>query len=119
MEAVLRFFNLEILKVEGEETIENRDYQFFHENEVKVTLNMVRILRWLILAFPAIMFFFGNRIVPVEDFRLADYDRGWFDCNDGTNGCLPLRIDIRERKEPKISLTSIIRRATLQSSNEY
>lgn len=37
--------------------MENRDYQFFHENEVKVTLNMVRILRWLILAFPAIMFF--------------------------------------------------------------
>lgn len=37
--------------------MENRDYQFFHENEVKVTLNMVRILRWLILAFPAIMVF--------------------------------------------------------------
>ncbi len=37
--------------------MENRDDQFFHENEVKVTLNMVRILRWLILAFPAIMFF--------------------------------------------------------------
>lgn len=37
--------------------MENRDYQFFYENEVKVTLNMVRILRWLILAFPAIMFF--------------------------------------------------------------
>ena len=33
------------------------DYQFFHENEVRVTLNMVRILRWLILAFPAIMLF--------------------------------------------------------------
>ena len=28
--------------------MESRDYQFFHENEVKVTLNMVRILRWLI-----------------------------------------------------------------------
>ena len=37
--------------------MENRDDQFFHENEVKVTLNMVRILRWLILAFPAIIFF--------------------------------------------------------------
>lgn len=37
--------------------MESRDYQFFYENEVKVTLNMVRILRWLILAFPAIMFF--------------------------------------------------------------
>ncbi len=37
--------------------MESRDYQFFHENEVKVTLSMVRILRWLILAFPAIMFF--------------------------------------------------------------
>ena len=37
--------------------MENKDYQFFHENEVRVTLNMVRILRWLILAFPAIMFF--------------------------------------------------------------
>lgn len=37
--------------------MESRDYQFFHENEVKVTLNMVRILRWLILAFPAIMIF--------------------------------------------------------------
>ena len=47
---------LKISKVEGE-TMENRDYQFFHENEVKVTLNMVRILRWLILTFPAIMFF--------------------------------------------------------------
>lgn len=33
------------------------DNQFFYENEVKVTLNMVRILRWLILAFPAIMLF--------------------------------------------------------------
>ena len=28
--------------------MESRDYQFFHENEVKVTLNMVRFLRWLI-----------------------------------------------------------------------
>ena len=37
--------------------MESRDYQFFHENEVKVTLNMVRILRWLILAFLAIMIF--------------------------------------------------------------
>ena len=37
--------------------MENRDYQFFHDNEVKVTLNMVKILRWLILAFPAIMIF--------------------------------------------------------------
>lgn len=37
--------------------MESRDYQFFHENEVRVTLNMVRILRWLILAFPAIMIF--------------------------------------------------------------
>ncbi len=37
--------------------MESKDYQFFHENEVKVTLNMVKILRWLILAFPAIMFF--------------------------------------------------------------
>lgn len=35
--------------------MESRDYQFFHENEVKVTLNMVRILRWLILALLTIM----------------------------------------------------------------
>ena len=35
----------------------SRDDQFFNQNEVKVTLNMIRILRWLILAFPAIMLF--------------------------------------------------------------
>lgn len=23
------------------------DYQFFHENEIKVTMNIVKILRWL------------------------------------------------------------------------
>lgn len=37
--------------------MENRDNQFFYENEVAVTKNMVKILRWLILAFPAIMLF--------------------------------------------------------------
>ncbi len=37
--------------------MENSDYQFFHENEIKVTMNIVKILRWLILAFPAIMVF--------------------------------------------------------------
>lgn len=41
--------------------MESRDYKFFFfffkENEEKVTMNMVKILRWLILAFPAIMFF--------------------------------------------------------------
>lgn len=37
--------------------MENKDNQFFYENEVTVTKNMVRILRWLILAFPAIMLF--------------------------------------------------------------
>lgn len=37
--------------------MESRDYKFFKENEEKVTMNMVKILRWLILAFPAIMFF--------------------------------------------------------------
>lgn len=37
--------------------MENKDNQFFYENEVAVTKKMVRILRWLILAFPAIMVF--------------------------------------------------------------
>lgn len=37
--------------------MESSDYQFFHENEIKVTMNIVKILRWLILAFPAIMVF--------------------------------------------------------------
>ena len=37
--------------------MENRDNQFFYENEVSVTKNIIRILRWLILAFPAIMLF--------------------------------------------------------------
>lgn len=37
--------------------MENGDNQFFYENEVAVTRNMVKILRWLILAFPAIMLF--------------------------------------------------------------
>lgn len=37
--------------------ISSKDYEFFHENEVNVTNNMVRILRWLILVFPSIMFF--------------------------------------------------------------
>lgn len=37
--------------------MENRDNQFFYENEITVTRNMVKILRWLILAFPAIMLF--------------------------------------------------------------
>lgn len=31
--------------------------QFFRENDITVTKNMVKILRWLILAFPAIMIF--------------------------------------------------------------
>lgn len=68
--------------------MESRDYQFFHENEVKVTLNMVRILRWLILAFPAIMIFFGSRIVSVRDFRFAGHDRHWADRDDGTDYCI-------------------------------
>lgn len=37
--------------------MEKRDQQFFYDNEIKVTKSMVRILRWLILAFPAIMLF--------------------------------------------------------------
>lgn len=37
--------------------MESRDNQFFYENEVAVTKNMVRILRWLILVFPAVMLF--------------------------------------------------------------
>lgn len=37
--------------------MENKDNQFFYENEVNVTKSMVKILRWLILAFPAIMIF--------------------------------------------------------------
>ncbi len=48
---------LRMKKIRKDETMESRDYQFFYENEVKVTLNMVKILRWLILAFPAIMLF--------------------------------------------------------------
>lgn len=37
--------------------MENTENQFFYENEVTVTKNMIRILRWLIIAFPAIMLF--------------------------------------------------------------
>lgn len=37
--------------------MEMKDGQFFYENERNVTKNMVRIMRWLILAFPAIMIF--------------------------------------------------------------
>lgn len=37
--------------------MENKDSKFFYENEVSVTKNIIRILRWLILAFPAIMVF--------------------------------------------------------------
>ena len=37
--------------------MEGNDNQFFYENEVAVTKNIIRILRWLILAFPAIMIF--------------------------------------------------------------
>lgn len=37
--------------------MENRDNQFFYENEKNVTKNMIKILRWIILAFPAIMIF--------------------------------------------------------------
>ena len=37
--------------------MEGKDNQFFYENEVSVTKNIIRILRWLILAFPAIMIF--------------------------------------------------------------
>ncbi len=37
--------------------MENSDNQFFYENEVSVTKNIIRILRWLILAFPAIALF--------------------------------------------------------------
>lgn len=35
----------------------NTENQFFYENDVAVTKNMVKILRWLILVFPAIMLF--------------------------------------------------------------
>lgn len=37
--------------------MEGRENQFFYENEVAVTKNMVKILRWLVIAFPAIMLF--------------------------------------------------------------
>lgn len=37
--------------------MENRDKQFFYENEVAVTEKMIRVLRWLILAIPAVMVF--------------------------------------------------------------
>lgn len=40
-----------------EDYMENKDNQFFYENEKNVTRTMVKILRWLILAFPAIMVF--------------------------------------------------------------
>lgn len=42
---------------EMEIDMDNNDNKFFSENERNVTYNMVKILRWLILAFPAIMFF--------------------------------------------------------------
>ena len=56
--------------------MEGNDNQFFYENEVAVTKNIIRILRWLILAFPAIMI-----------FSVAD-DSGWSCCNNGTYNCL-------------------------------
>lgn len=37
--------------------MEKTDRSFFYENDMAVTKNMVRILRWLIVAFPAIMLF--------------------------------------------------------------
>ena len=41
----------------GDIKMGNTDSRFFYENEVSVTKNMIKILRWLILAFPAIMIF--------------------------------------------------------------
>ncbi len=37
--------------------METKENQFFYENEVAVTKNIVKVVRWLILAFPALMFF--------------------------------------------------------------
>lgn len=37
--------------------MESREKLFFYENDRAVTKNMIRILRWLIIAFPAIMLF--------------------------------------------------------------
>lgn len=49
--------------------MENQDNHFFYENEVKVTKNMVNILRWLILAFPAIMVF---SVIGLFQSKLSD-----------------------------------------------
>lgn len=43
--------------------------QFFYENEVSVTKSMVKILRWLILAFPAVMFF---SVIGLFQSKLSD-----------------------------------------------
>ena len=37
--------------------MEKKENSFFYENDMAVTKNMIRILRWLIVAFPAIMLF--------------------------------------------------------------
>ena len=37
--------------------METKENQFFYENEVAVTKNIIKVVRWLILAFPALMFF--------------------------------------------------------------
>ncbi|GEM_PF-580189 len=37
--------------------MDSKDNQFFYDNEVNVTKNMIKILRWIILVFPAIMIF--------------------------------------------------------------
>ena len=37
--------------------METKENQFFCENEVAVTKNIIKVVRWLILAFPALMFF--------------------------------------------------------------
>lgn len=49
-------YNIKIL--EGEvNCMETKEPDFFYENEITVTKNLITILRWLILAFPTVMLF--------------------------------------------------------------
>lgn len=49
--------------------MESTENQFFYENEVSVTKNMIKILRWLIIAFPAIMLF---SVIGLFQSKIAD-----------------------------------------------
>ena len=49
--------------------MENRDYEFFQKNEQKVTLMMLKILRWMVLTFPLIMIF---SIIGLFQSKISD-----------------------------------------------